>query len=120
MTKTYDDERDKIFDFLSATTSFTTRDHILDLLDSLRFGRELELDGESPSAKAAFFHQARMGQRATLNGMWLSSWKEIQDSYLKRLKSKKNSKVWMIIFTIHSDDTEHDTYHVENEKRCDT
>jgi hypothetical protein len=99
MTKTYEDERDKIFDFLSATTSFTTRDHILDLLDSLRFGRELELDGDTPSAKAAF-HQARMGQRATLNGMWLSSWKEIQDSYLKRLKSKKSSKVWMIRFTL--------------------
>ena len=114
MIKTYEDERDKIFDFLSATTSFTMRDHILDLLDSLRFGRELELDEETPSAKAAF-HQSRMGQRATLNGMWLNNWKEIQDSHLKRLKSKKSSKVWMIRLTLMIQNMTHTMWKTRND-----
>jgi hypothetical protein len=34
-----------------------------------------------------------MGQRATLNGVWHESWKDIQDAYLQRLRSKKSSRV---------------------------
>ena len=68
-TKTYDYERDKIYDYLSATTSTDIRNNILRLIDFTRFGNAPELIDDSLSAKVAY-HQARMGQRATLNGVW--------------------------------------------------
>ena len=80
-------KKDKINDFLGSTTSYEIRDNIFGLLDNMRIGAPPQLDDESPSSKAAY-HQARMGQRATTNGMWLNSWKDVQDTYLKRMNNQ--------------------------------
>ena len=85
--KAYEEERDKLHEFLSATTSFEIRENILRLLDGMRTEAPPQLEDGSPTSKAVY-HQARMGQRAATNGVWLNCWTEIQDTFLKRMKSR--------------------------------
>ena len=59
--------------------------------------------------------QLHIGQRATLNGMWLKGWKESQEIYLRRTKSRKSSKVWMIRLILMIQDMTHNMWKTRNE-----
>ena len=113
-TKTFDDERDKIYDYLSATTSADIMENILRLLDFTRFGNPPELIDDSPIAKVAY-HQALMGQRATLNGVWHKGWLDIQETFLKRSGGNKSAKVWLLRLTLMIQNMTHAMWLTRNE-----
>ena len=44
--------------------------------------------------------QLQLGQRATLNGMWTRGWVTEQETFLRRIKSRKSPKAWLIKLSI--------------------
>jgi hypothetical protein len=59
--------------------------------------------------------QLLIGQKGTLNGMWLNTWKEAQEVYLRRTKSRKSSRVCMIRLCIMIEDMTHGMWKTRKE-----
>ena len=94
MEKCFEDEMEKIEDFLRETTSKDIRESILTLLKGLRKG-EISLPDEDTNLSLTMEKQFDLGQKATLNGMWNIEWIAHQTEYNKKTKSRKSAKVWL-------------------------
>ena len=70
MAKGYEDELDQIDDFLHETTSNEIREAILQLLKKIRSGEMVAPEGTT-CISSTMEQQFDLGQKATLNGMWL-------------------------------------------------
>mmetsp|Transcript_36852 Transcript_36852/g.41165 ORF Transcript_36852/g.41165 Transcript_36852/m.41165 type:complete len:325 (+) Transcript_36852:206-1180(+) len=93
--KTYEEELDIVKNYLSTTTSITIKNLVVNMLNHLRNGTAPEITEDSEEDRIIFY-QLQLGQRATLNGLWLQSWMDLQDTFLKRIRSRKSPKVWLI------------------------
>ena len=114
MSKCFADEVDKIDDFLRATTSQEIREAIIQLLQGLRSG-EIELPDEPTGVSTTMEEQFDLGQKATLNGMWLKSWTSHQSEYLKAIGSRKRAKVWVAQLALHLHEMVHAIWKARNE-----
>ena len=84
MTSTYNDEVDKINDYLYQTTSRDIRLYIMDTIDSVRNGSTPVLQSDDALAKAAFFQQS-MGNG--MGNLSMEGWeikRHVQRSMLRR------------------------------------
>eukprot|EP00751_Fragilariopsis_kerguelensis_P043676 CAMPEP_0170977090 /NCGR_PEP_ID=MMETSP0736-20130129/347_1 /TAXON_ID=186038 /ORGANISM="Fragilariopsis kerguelensis, Strain L26-C5" /LENGTH=278 /DNA_ID=CAMNT_0011399103 /DNA_START=360 /DNA_END=1195 /DNA_ORIENTATION=+ len=90
--KTYEEELDIVKNYLSTTTSITIKNLVVNMLNHLRNGTAPEITEDSEEDRIIFY-QLQLGQRATLNGLWLQSWMDLQDTFLKRIRSRKSPKV---------------------------
>ena len=61
----------------------------------------------------AFYIQ--LGQRATLNGLLLQSRMELQDTFRKRIRSRKSPKVWLITLSLLLQNLTHNMWKTRNE-----
>jgi hypothetical protein len=120
--KTFEEYFDKIHDFLRATTSPQIRENLEKVMQHLRTGTtpvtpdDSGSDSDSDSEWDTIVQQQLLiGQKGTLNGMWLNTWKEAQEVYLRRTKSRKSSRVWMIRLCIMIQDMTHGMWKTRNE-----
>ena len=112
--KTFDDEVDKIEDYLSVTTSNTIKTMILTTLQHLRNGTMIDTTENSAQDKIVY-DQLQLGQRATLNGMWMQGWVQEQEIFLQRIRSRKHPKVWLINLSLLLQTMTHNMWKTRNE-----
>ena len=96
MQAAYDVNIAELRDHLRATTSKAITETIIEVCNATREGRECELDDEwDPTLKAIAQAQITAGQRALTGGLWPARWKEQQQAYNNRSRSKNLPAVWM-------------------------
>ena len=93
--KAFEEELEMIKDYLSATTSIANKNLVITTLQHLRHGTTQEIIDDTEEERIVF-EQLQIGQKATLNGMWTHTWLERQETYLRRIRSRKSAKVWLI------------------------
>ena len=105
MSKAFDDEMDKLSDFLQLTTNSIIKKHLLATLSWFRAGSDPERtvtanpqSTNSVSAQAAH-HQCNIGLLATLNGIWHKDWLAAQTTHLRQIRSRSSARVWLIRFS---------------------
>ena len=79
MKRSFQDESEPLHTFLEATTSSDIRDRLLEVLHSLHEQKDLISTGEDHDNLAR--EQLQLGIRATLNGVWLHEWVNVQREY---------------------------------------
>ena len=82
MKRSFQDESEPLCTFLEATTSSDIRDRLLEVFHSLREQRDLISTGVAHENLAR--EQLKLGIRATLNGVWLHEWVNVQKEYNKK------------------------------------
>ena len=93
MKKTYDDNIDTLADFLRASTTPDIAKGIIFVLDCLR--RDEEPEEDTSLIDQTVLAQFELGQRATLNGLWVETWRELQAEHYHQIRSRKSAKTWL-------------------------
>ena len=114
MAKGFDDELDKIDDFLRGTTSNAIREAVIQLLHGLRDG-EIDLADDAMDLSHTVEQQFDLGQKATLNGMWLKKWTSYQRDYLTAIGSRKKARVWVTQLALSLQTMMHNMWKMRNE-----
>jgi hypothetical protein len=114
MAKGFDDELDKIDDFLRGTTSNAIREAVIQLLHGLRDG-EIDLADDTTDLSHTVKQQFDLGQKATLNGMWLKKWTSYQRDYLTAIGSRKRARVWVTQLALSLQTMMHNMWKMRNE-----
>jgi hypothetical protein len=112
--KAYEEELDIVENYLSTTTSISIRNMVINMLNHLRNGTAPEITEDSEEDRI-IFEQLKLGQRATLNGLWLQSWMDLQGTFLKRIRSRKSPKVWLIRLSLLLQTMTHSMWKTRNE-----
>ena len=119
MHKAFEEEMDKISDYLQITTSNAIKTHLLSTLRWFRTGNATNgAAGAAPHSSLqdqAAFHQRRLGLTASLNGIWHNDWITSQHIYLRQIRSRCSARVWMIRFAILCQKMLHTLWKVRNE-----
>jgi hypothetical protein len=97
---------EKISEFLGTTTSINNRNNITTNAYAGSGNSEIE---------NAIRKQLELGQRSTVNGVWLRDWIDVQEEYLKSVKSRKSSKVLLIRLSLLVQNMTHATWKTRNE-----
>ena len=87
---------------------------ILTTLQHLRNGTMIDTTENSAQDKIVY-DQLQLGQRATLNGMWMQGWVQEQETFLQRTRSRKHPKVWLIKLSILLQTMTHNMWKTRNE-----
>ena len=114
MTKGFEEELDKVDDFLRETTSNEIREAVLQLLQGLRNG-EITLPDGATDLSTTMEQQFDLGQKATLNGMWLKRWTSHQSEYLQAIGSRKKARVWVTQLALTLQAMVHNMWKTRNE-----
>ena len=114
MTGTYNEEIDKIQDFLYETTSRAIRVGIMDTIETVRNAHTPVHSSTATEATAAY-HQQLMGARALLNGLWIQEWVSLQERYYIQIHSRKSPKVWLMRLAILLQHATHSMWKTRNE-----
>ena len=112
--KAYEEELDIVENYLSTTTSISIKNMVVNMLNHLRNGTAPEITEDSEEDRI-IFEQLKLGQRATLNGLWLQSWMDLQGTFLKRIRSRKSPKVWLIRLSLLLQTMTHSMWKTRNE-----
>ena len=70
---------------------------------------------EDTEEERIIYDQLQLGQRATLNGIWTQDWMNIRDAFVRRIRSRKSPKVWLIRFSLLLQNMTHHMWKTRNE-----
>ena len=75
----------------------------------------IDMTEDSEQDKIVHDQLQLLGQRATLNGMWIKGWVTEQETFLRRIRSRKQPKVWLIKLSILLQTMTHNMWKTRND-----
>ena len=111
--KPFKDEMDKVEDYPSATTSIAIKTMVKTTIQHLRDGTMIEMNEDNEQDRT-INGQLQLDQRATLNGMWIRGWATEHEMFLRRILSRKSTKVWLIKLSILLQNMTHNMWKTRN------